>query len=106
LTEQQLAELASFETSPAFSELQKRVLRYAEALTRTPTDVSDELFNRLREHLDPKQLVELTTAIAWENFRARFNRGFGITAEGFSEVAACPIHADAQVARDGRASGR
>jgi hypothetical protein len=35
--------------------------------------------------------VELTAAIAWENFRARFNRGFGIDAEGFSEGAACSV---------------
>jgi alkylhydroperoxidase family enzyme len=83
ISEQQLADLAHFEESPAFSELEKRVLRYAVAITHTPAEVS---------HLDPKQMVELTAAIAWENFRARFNRGFGIEAEGFSEGAACPVH--------------
>jgi alkylhydroperoxidase family enzyme len=93
LSEGQLADLASFETSPAFSELEKRFLRYAEALTHTPTDVADDLFASLREHLNPQQLVELTTAIAWENFRARFNRGFGIESEGFNEGTACMIHA-------------
>ena len=36
-------------------------------------------------------MVELTAAIAWENFRARFNRGFGIEAEGFSVGAVCPV---------------
>jgi hypothetical protein len=46
-------------------------------------------------------MVELTSAIAWENFRARFNRGFGIEAEGFTEGAACPIHVAAPAARDG-----
>jgi alkylhydroperoxidase family enzyme len=92
ISEQQLANLAHFEESPAFSELEKRVLRYAVAITHTPADVSAELFNSLREHLDPKQMVELTAAIAWENFRARFNRGFGIEAEGFSEGAVCPVH--------------
>ena len=89
--EQQLSHLADFEESPAFSELEKRVLRYASALTRTPAEIPEELFNSLREHLNPKQMVELTAAIAWENFRARFNRGFGIEAEGFSEGAACPV---------------
>ena len=88
----QLADLANFEASPAFSELEKRVLRYAEALTQTPANVSEELFDSLREHFNPKQMVELTAAIAWENFRARFNRGFGIEAEGFTEGAACPVH--------------
>src|SRR5262249_10237496 len=72
VSERQLADLAAFEGSPAFSELEKRVLHYAVALTRTPPDVPDELFNSLREHFDPQQLVELTSAIAWENFRARF----------------------------------
>src|SRR5262249_29707860 len=72
----QLADLPGFDGSPAFSELEKRVLRYTAALTRTPADVPEELFNSLREHFNPQQMVELTAAIAWENFRARFNRGF------------------------------
>jgi len=91
IDEQQLADLAAFEGSTAFSEVEKRVLRYTDALTRTPADVPEELFNSLREHFNPQQMVELTAAIAWENYRARFNRGFGIDAEGFSEGAACPI---------------
>jgi alkylhydroperoxidase family enzyme len=52
---------------------------------------SDELVLALRGHLDDSQLVELTTAIAWENFRARFNRGFAVEAQGFSEGARCPM---------------
>ncbi|HKB41204.1 MAG TPA: hypothetical protein VKD72_32555 [Gemmataceae bacterium] len=91
ISEQQLAGLAAFEESPAFSELEKLVLRYAVALTRTPADMPEELFHSLREHFNPQQMVELTAAVAWENFRARFNRGFGIEAEGFSEGAACPV---------------
>jgi 4-carboxymuconolactone decarboxylase len=100
VSERQLADLAAFEESPAFCELEKRVLRYAVALTRTPADVSEELFNGLREHFNPRQMVELTSAIAWENFRARFNRGFGIEAEGFSEGAVCPVHVAARAAPD------
>src|SRR5215472_18936186 len=95
VSELQVAGLAVFEESPAFSELEKRALRYTVALTRTPAEVPEELFNSLREHFNPQQLVELATAIAWENFRARFNRGFGIEAEGFSEGAACPVHVGA-----------
>ena len=103
VSEQQLADLAAFEESPAFSEVEKRVLRYAVALTRTPAEVPEELFHSLREHFNPQQMVELTAAIAWENFRARFNRGFGIEAEGFTEGAACPVHAVARAAPDGAA---
>jgi len=101
VTGHQLANLSTFEESPAFSELEKRVLRYAVALTRTPAEVPEELFNSLREHFDPQQMVELTAAIAWENFRARFNRGFGVEAEGFTEGAICPVHVAAPATSDG-----
>ena len=103
VSEQQLADLAAFEGSPAFSELEKRVLRYAVALTRTPADVPEALFNGLREHFNPRQMVELTSLIAWENFRARFNRGFGIEAEGFTEGAVCPVPVAARAATGGAA---
>jgi 4-carboxymuconolactone decarboxylase len=60
-------------------------------MTRTPVDVSDELVAALRKHLDERQIVELTAAIAWENWRARFNRALAIEAHGFTEGAFCPI---------------
>jgi len=67
------------------------VLDYTVALTRTPANPSDELVARLREELSDEQLVELTASIAWENFRARFNRGFDVEAQGFSKGAVCPL---------------
>lgn len=91
MSERQLAELDRFETSAAFDGLERDVLRYAEALTRTPVDVPDGLFAALRAQLDPRQMVELTSAIAWENYRARFDHAFGIEAAGFSEGAFCPL---------------
>jgi hypothetical protein len=36
-------------------------------------------------------LVELNGAIAWENYRSRFNRTFAIEAEGFSKGQFCPV---------------
>jgi alkylhydroperoxidase family enzyme len=91
ITEQQLLDLPHFETSPAYSEVEKLVLRYTVAMTQTPVAVSDELFAELREHFNPQQMVELTAAIAWENYRARFDHAFGIEAEGFSEGAVCAV---------------
>jgi 4-carboxymuconolactone decarboxylase len=85
--------LAQFETSAAYSELERLVLWYADAMTRTPVEIPDELFEALRQQLNPRQLVELTSAIAWENYRARFDHAFGIEAEGFSEGAYCPLSA-------------
>jgi alkylhydroperoxidase family enzyme len=64
-------------------------------MTTTPVEVPDSLFARMREHFDDRQLVELTAAIAWENYRARFNLAFGCEEEGFSEGAFCPLPARA-----------
>jgi alkylhydroperoxidase family enzyme len=47
-------------------------------MTGTPAQVSEDLFRRLAARLSPQQMVELTAAIALENFSARFNRAFGI----------------------------
>lgn len=91
VTEQQLVDLIDFERSPEFTELEKLVLRFAVAMTQTPVDVDDDLFQSLQQHLTAPQLVELTSAIAWENYRARFDHACGIEAEGFSEGAACAI---------------
>jgi alkylhydroperoxidase family enzyme len=77
--------------SPAFSDLEKAVLDYAVALSETPANPTDELVAELREELRDDQLVELTATIAWENFRARFNRGFDVQAQGFSEGASCAL---------------
>jgi alkylhydroperoxidase family enzyme len=89
--ERQLKELADFERSDAFTELERAVLRFATHLTLTPADVPDGVFDALRPHLTPPQLVELTSAIAWENYRSRFNRAFAIEAEGFTAGGVCVV---------------
>jgi AhpD family alkylhydroperoxidase len=88
-SERQLTELASFRDSDAFSADEKLVLEYAEAMTHTPAVIDEELFERMRGRFDERQLVELTAAIALENFRARFNHAFGMGSQGFSEGAVC-----------------
>jgi alkylhydroperoxidase family enzyme len=91
ITEAQLRDLSRFEGSAEFNGNEKLVLRLTVALTKTPATVDDGLFAALRAEFSEPQLVELATAIAWENYRARFNRTFGILAEGFSEGAFCPL---------------
>ena len=91
VTEEQLRELPPFEQSEAFSPLEKLVLRYAAAATRTLADVPEELFDELREHFSEAQLVELRAAITLENYRARFNRAFWMGSQGFSEDSFCAV---------------
>ena len=58
------------------------LLRMADALADTPSNVSDELYAELRRHFSEEQLVELAASAARENFRARFNRVFDVGSDG------------------------
>jgi 4-carboxymuconolactone decarboxylase len=89
VTEAQLRALADHRTSPEFDDVERLVLDLAVGMTRTPVDVSDELFAALREHFDEAQLVELANEIAIENYRARFDWAFGIGSQNFTEGAYC-----------------
>lgn len=91
ITTAQIANLSNYPTDFNFSELERLVLEYADGMTRTPVEVSDALFARLRERFSDPELVELTSAIAWENYRARFDHAFGIEAENFTEGAVCAM---------------
>jgi hypothetical protein len=71
--------------------VEKLVLDYAAAMSRTPAKVTDELFAAMREQFDERQLVELTNVIALENMRARFNCAFDMTPAGFSEGMVCVL---------------
>ncbi len=88
---EQIAELPRWRESDAFSEVDRLVLEYAEALTRTPVDVPDELYAQLAEHFSTAQLVELTAAIAFENNRARMNNAFRIGSQGFAARPEAPV---------------
>lgn len=98
--EDDLRALPQYAASDRFTELEKLVLDYATAITRTPVDVPDELFARLAERFDEAQLVELTSVIALENYRARFNWAVGLAGQGFAEGAYC-VRPDPAPARTG-----
>jgi AhpD family alkylhydroperoxidase len=91
ISEEQILALPRYRESSAFDALERLVLDYATAMTRTPVRVGDELFAALREHFDERQLVELTNVIALENLRARFNSAFDMTPAGFSEGMVCVV---------------
>jgi AhpD family alkylhydroperoxidase len=93
LTDEEILALPSYQASPLFSELDKLVLDYAAGMSRTPAGVPGELFDRLRQHLDDRQIVELTHHIALENMRGRFNLALGIGSAGFSNGMVCAVPA-------------
>jgi AhpD family alkylhydroperoxidase len=93
LSDEELLALPNYQSSALFSDVDKLVLDYAVGMSRTPVDVSDQLFGQLRQNLDDEQLVELTHFVALENMRGRFNRALGIGSAGFSDGMVCAVSA-------------
>lgn len=60
-------------------------VRLAEAVTETPGEVSGQLHTELAAEFSAEQLVELTSAFAWKNYLARFNRVYDIPEDDYPE---------------------
>ncbi len=84
--EDKVRDIPTWRESRRFSDAERAAFEYAEAMTITGQRVSDELFARLKTFYDEAQIVELTAAVALENFRSKFNVPLGVEAQGF-----CPI---------------
>jgi alkylhydroperoxidase family enzyme len=83
VTEEQLRDLSRYRESRAFSEEERLVIQLAEEMSGIPVQPPSGLLEALRLRFNEAQLVELAAAIAWENYRARFNRVFGVRPVGF-----------------------
>ena len=81
IAEAKLLALNDYATSPLFSAEERTVLEFADSVSVTGRDVSDELFARLGELYDEDALVELTEIVAWENASAKFNRALRIPSQ-------------------------
>jgi AhpD family alkylhydroperoxidase len=96
--------------SDMFTEVERLVLEYAEAMTDTPPSVTDEMVARLSAHLSEAELVELTAIVAVENLRSRINSALGLTTQGFKDRCEIPAvgggTAGTAAAGRGRGKGR
>jgi uncharacterized peroxidase-related enzyme len=70
LSDRQIQEIDRFESSDAYDDLQRDVLRYAEEVTRH-VEVSEPLVNRLRQSLSDREVVELAMTVGIANFTNR-----------------------------------
>jgi alkylhydroperoxidase family enzyme len=61
-----------------FNDTERLVIELADALTETPSNVSDDLYTHLRNQFSEEQLMQLGGQIAFENYRARWNRLFNV----------------------------
>jgi alkylhydroperoxidase family enzyme len=61
-----------------FSKDERLVIELADAMVDTPSNISDDLYARLREKFSEEQLLQLGGQLAFENYRARLNRVFDV----------------------------
>ena len=81
VSEEKIDALADYANNDLFSQAERLALEFADAMTITSRDVSDELFARLRGFYDEDALTELTATIAWENASSKFNRALRVPSQ-------------------------
>ena len=78
---EKIAALADYLTNPLYREAERVALEYADCMTITGREVSDQLFARLTRFYDDDAIVELTATIAWENASSKFNRALRVPSQ-------------------------
>ena len=96
---ERLRQIDKYATSPAYTHQERLAIAYADAMTSSPTSVTDEQVAALRAEFGDQGVIELTYQIALENSRARFNNALDITDQGFTSGDACavPVPADREI---------
>jgi alkylhydroperoxidase family enzyme len=89
-SDEELLAIPRYRQSDLFSDRQKVALDFTVAVMRTPVEVTDELFARMKEHFTDEQLVEITALLTVVNLD-RFNAAFGVGSAGFSEGMVCVV---------------
>ncbi len=89
-SDEELLDIPRYRQSDLFSDREKVALDYTVAVMRTPVEVTDELFARMKEHFTDEQLVEITALLTVVNLD-RFNAAFGVGSAGFSEGMVCLV---------------
>lgn len=77
MTDEKLLAVVKNDLTP-FSDIEKLVIELADAMVETPSNISDDLYSRLREKFSEEQLLQLGAQLAFENYRARLNRIFDV----------------------------
>ena len=91
LDEAKVREVPRWRESDRFTDTERAVLEYAEAMSTTPLGVTDEMVAGLIDRLGVEAVVELTQMVALENMRSRFNSAAGLKSQGYSDVCELPL---------------
>lgn len=85
LNEEKVRQVPRWRESEVFTELERDVMDYAEAMTVTPPEVTDEMVDNLHRQLGSEAMVELTAMISLENMRSRSNSAMGLASQGYAD---------------------
>jgi len=83
VTDDKLSALADCANSGLYSEEEKAALAYAEAVTYSDRQPTEEHFEALRCHFDDDAIIELTGLIGFQNMSSKFNAALGVEPQGF-----------------------
>ena len=81
VSDEKIDALSDYASSELYSDAERVALEFADSMTITTREVTDELFGRLRSFYDEDALVELTATIAWENASSKFNRALRVPSQ-------------------------
>jgi alkylhydroperoxidase family enzyme len=81
ITDEKIDALPEYASSAVYTDKERVALEYADCMTITDREVSDDLFQRLRKFYSDDALVELTATIAWENASSKFNRALRVESQ-------------------------
>lgn len=87
---EKVTSLRSWRDSGLFTGRERAALDYAEAMTLSGVEVTDDHFASLRGHFDDDAIVELTGLVAFQNLSSKFNAALGVPPQGFCELPALP----------------
>lgn len=77
VTEQKVAAIWDYQTSPLYTEAERAALDVAVAAGSVPNAVTDDMFAELRKHWSEEQIVEIVGVIAVFGFLNRWNDTMG-----------------------------
>ena len=89
-------QVAQWKDSQIFSEKERVVHEYTEAVTFSDQQVTEELMLQLKGCFDDDGVVELTGLIAFQNLSSKFNSALDVPAQGFCKLPFDPTN-DSQV---------
>ena len=79
-------QLKSWEGNSIYSVREQIALEYAETITITGRNVTEDLQARLIQNFKKKEIIELTAIVAFQNLSSKFNSALNIKPNGFCDI--------------------